>query len=277
MFLEQLLKLDSDIYIHVDLKAQNMRNNIRHSNNIHVLSAENSYDISWGSVNMVCATLALINAAKESDIYYDYLWLVSGQDFPIVSAETISNRLESNNGINYIEIIPRGERYDWYKKLYEVAYPNWINRNSVPVKIYKRFYKIITGGNRYTFPAFRRKKPFDFDFEFGSQWWTLTSEAAYWCLDYCNGHPEYLEYFKKCIIPDECFFQTLYTASPYKNARRTNLTYINWGSNRRSPETLTLNDIDKLLEKRPKYCIARKFDLNNREVIKVIRDAINGQ
>ena len=48
--------------------------------------------------------------------------------------------------MNYIEtIVPGQERYDWYRKLYEMAYPSWINKNSIPVKVIKRLYIAVTG------------------------------------------------------------------------------------------------------------------------------------
>ena len=43
---------------------------------------------------------------------------------------------------------------------------------------------------------------------------------------------------------------------------KNNLTFVNWGNNRRSPETLTKNDFEKLKKINNKYFFARKFDID---------------
>ena len=128
---------------------------------------------------------------------------------------------------------------------------------------------IITGGFNYTFTLFKKKKPFNFDLYFGSQWWTLTSECAFSLLDYCENHKEYIDYFYNTIIPDECFFQTIYMNSNFSKMRKNNLVYVNWGKNRRSPETITISCLKKLQTISKEKCLARKFDENiDLEIIK---------
>ena len=255
---------NADIYIHVDMNHIGIRECIKKQDNVQFVSEGSSFHIQWGSIDIVKATLQLIREVRESGKHYDYIWLLSGQDYPICSVSEIEKRLASNPGMNYIEtIMPGDKQYDRYKKLYEVAYPSWINGNSVVIKSIKRIYMILTGGYHHTFSAFIRRKPFNFDFVFGSQWWTLCEDAALELLDYNDKHPEVLEYFKKSIIPDECFFQTLFMRGPYSSKSSMNLTYINWGKNRRSPETLTSSDLEMLNEKAATYCFARKFEIGD--------------
>lgn len=253
---------DADIYIHVDMNHAIIRDEIKRNDSVHLLEEKDSFYIQWGGIDIVKATLQLIRAVKESCKTYDYIWLLSGQDYPICPVKEIERRLEEKPGMNYIEtILPDDYRYSWYKKLYEVAYPSWINKNAIPIKLIKRLIITITGGHRHTFSLFVRNKPFDFDFSFGSQWWTLTADAAYEILECSEKHPEYLEYFKKSIIPDECYFQTIFLKGSYMKQRSMNLTFINWGSNRRSPEILTINDIEKIRKASIEFSFARKMDL----------------
>lgn len=254
---------DADIYIHVDLNHTDIRKSIKEQKNVYLVSEEKSFHIQWGSVDIVKATLQLIREVRDSGKQYDYIWLVSGQDYPICPVNENERRLASNYGMNYIEtIVPGDAQYNRYKKLYELSYPTWINGNNVVIKSIKRIYMLLTGGYYHTFSAFIRKKPFDFDFAFGSQWWTLTAVAAFEILSYSDEHSEILEYYKKSIIPDESFFQTLFMRGPYSDQRMMNLTYVNWGKNRRSPETLTSADLEKLMEKSVSFCFARKFELD---------------
>ena len=252
---------DADIYIHVDMKHSEIREQIKTQDNVILVPENRSFRIQWGSVDIVRATLQLIREVRESANQYDYIWLVSGQDYPICPVAEIEKRLSERVGINYIECITSGHKqYDRYKKLYEVAYPSWINGNNLVVKSIKRIYMILTGGYRYTFPLFVRRKPFDFDFSFGSQWWTLTSAAAFEILEYNDRHPEILKYYEKSIIPDESFFQTIFMRGPYRNKKDMNLTFVNWGKNRRNPEVLTFKNAKMLKEVSKTYCFARKFD-----------------
>ena len=274
----QLLKNDADVYIHVDLKS-NIANEIMNNENVYILSSNESYSVNWGGNDMILATLSLIRHVKNTNKEYDYIWLLSGQDYPIVSADVINNILSTDKMCNYIDVIDkRSNEYNRYKKLYEIWYPKWITKNNFFIKSIKRLYMLLTGGFNYTFRFFRRKKTFNFDFYFGSQWWTLTTDCAYYILDYCDNNPDYIKYFDNSIIPDECFFQTLFMSSPYSNNRKDNLTFVNWKDNRRSPETLTIKDVELLKEKSNNKCFARKFDRDvDDSIINNIKERINGE
>ena len=263
---------DSDIYIHVDKKYSEIKESLYEQKNVVVLPLLSSYQIDWGSIAVVKATLQLIRAVKESRKQYDYVWLVSGQDYPIVSAREIEERLSVHPEMNYIQTIVQGDnRYNWYKKLCEIAYPTWISKDNFAIKAIKHLLKIFTGGYQHTFECFVRKKPFPCEFVFGSQWWTLTAKAAYELLEYSDAHPEILNYYKKSIIPDESFFQTLFLRGPYGNQRAMSLTYVKWGENHRHPEVLTSEDLDLLQKKSCEFCLARKIELpQSNELIKQI-------
>lgn len=59
-------------------------------------------------------------------------------------------------------------------------------------------------------------------------------------------------------------------ASPYKNNKKNNLTFVNWKENRRSTSTLTIEDKKLLIDKSKDFCIARKFDFEiDKEIIKL--------
>lgn len=271
MLINSLSSDNSDFYLHIDLKS-NIRDSIIKKENVVILSKEESYSVKWGGNEMILATLGLIRKVKESEKKYDYIWLISGQDYPIISKDEIEKRLIKDTTLNYIDVIDKNNKqYNRYKKLYEIKYPNWITKDKIYIKIIKRLYMLITGGFNYTFKIFRRKKSFPFDFYFGSQWWTLTSECAFYMLDYCDNNQNYIDYFNNVIIPDECFFQTIFMSSEFSNKRNDNLVFVNWKNNRRSPETLTINDLELLNSKKNSKCLARKFDLDiDDEIIKNI-------
>ena len=252
----------SDIYIHVDLNHPEVRKGILPRENLRLIPEERSFPIRWGGVDMVRATLQLIREARDSGTDYDYLWLMSGQDYLICPAEEIERRLASSPGTSYIDVIPAGDqRCRRYMKRCQLPYPAWINGRSPAVKLVKYLYMLVTGGRDRTFAPLIRKSPVGQDFSFGSQWWTLTSRAAYDVLDRSDRDPQILRFFEKSIIPDECFFQTLFMQGPYKDRRMPHLTFVSWEPDARSPRILTEKDLDLLREKSEHYCAARKFDI----------------
>lgn len=263
MLISRLLEFDeSEVFIHVDMNHLDVRNGICRNNRVHLLSEQKSYFIKWGSVQIVKATLELIRMVRDSDNDFDYIWLLSGKDYPICSTDEIMKRLYEYPEMNYIDIIFSGnDRYDFYKKRCEIPYPSWINSTNVIVKVIKNIYMIITGGRYHTFSFLMRKKKFDLPFAFGSEWWVLTAECTYEILDYSDEHLEILKYYEKCIIPDESFFQTIFAHGNFKDKRKDSLTYVNWGNNHRSPEILTIDDKNKVIEKSGKFCFARKFEV----------------
>lgn len=261
MMIEQLNDKNCDMYIHIDKKNYVIVNDIIKHDNMKIIDYDSSIDVSWGGVSMIEATLRLLSEVKKSDVKYDYVCLLSGQDLMINTKKEFYKKLKSRK--NFIEIIDeKNIRYNRYKKLYEVPYPQWITKDKLLYKIVKRLYMIITGGFEHSFSIFKRKLPIDGKLYFGSQWWCLTYECCEYMLDYVGSNSDYLNYFKKTIIPDECFFQTLFMNSPYSDNYESNLTYVNWKNNRRSPEIFTMDDMDLLCECNKKYIFARKFDCN---------------
>ena len=104
-------------------------------------------------------------------------------------------------------------------------------------------------------------------FYFGSQWWALTSQSLNRIMEFLDNHAEILTFFSTTLVPDECFFQTLYMETSSKNARDSSVCFVNWGKSKRNPECFTKEDFEKLLNLSKKYLIARKFDVNVDETI----------
>ncbi|MBQ7538507.1 MAG: hypothetical protein IJT42_06050 [Treponema sp.] len=279
MLLTELLKCDSDIYVHVDKKNNSLRSEIMSDEHIFLLPESDSYSVEWGGVSIVQATLSLMRAVCNSGIEYGHICLLSGQDFLIRPVADFESLLAENPVMNFIELIPSFEkRYRVYRKRCEIFYPKWINKNDLVVKILKRFYMLFTGGFSHTFSFCKRRKPFEFDFAFGSQWWCLTSNCVKYMMSYVDSHPEYVKFFDKCIVPDECFFQTIFANSTFVRNQDDYLTYVNWGKNRRSPEIFLSNDFNRLKKASEKFFFARKFDIQRDKIIvEMLMDSNGGK
>lgn len=208
-------------------------------------------------------TNLLINQLDDGNCdftVYDYVFLLSGQDFPIKSNVEIQRFLTENGHSNFIEVVNHADKtYSKCLKRNSLKYRSCMMRRSFFSRLWKSCIITVTGGETRTFKIFKRKNPFNFAFEFGSQWWALTFECFRWILDYVETHPEYVAYYKNCLVPDESFFITLFMASPFKNTRKDYLTYLEWEENGNHPRVFADSDFDLLMKQKSKL-FARKFD-----------------
>ena len=242
-----------EFYIHIDKKS-NIIDDITKAENIFI--SDNRVDVKWGSIKQVEAMLALMNMVKNSGREYDYVWFISGQDYPIKSNEYIQNFFTQNFGYNFIEIIPKDdERYKRYLKRNQTWYPTWGASPKFIMRVLRKLYNYMTGGMKHS--IIKRKNILGVDWCFGSNWFAITHEAMNYVLNEVDNKP-YLKYFKNCISPDESVFQTIIGNSEYANTVKDYLAYVDWSEGKKNPKILMSEDYEKL--KASEKLIARKFE-----------------
>lgn len=96
LLLDKLNHQDIDCYIHIDKKAD-FANKITKRSNIVLLPDEQRVSVEWAQISQVTATLNLLNTAVAGirGRGYDYYWLISGQDWPLRSADKIVKFLKN--------------------------------------------------------------------------------------------------------------------------------------------------------------------------------------
>lgn len=103
--LSEILSSDGDdVYIHFDKKSKENRNLIHRCENVFLLPIEETESVYWGKYSQCISTINLINKSLNSGKRYDYIWLISGQDFPVKSIDFIRNKFKKENGA-YIDIL----------------------------------------------------------------------------------------------------------------------------------------------------------------------------
>lgn len=253
-----------DFYIHIDKKAKDFV--LNENNHIFILPNEKRIDVQWATKSMVVATIELIQFMLENKKRYDYVFLISGQDFPIKTAAEIEKYLIENFGYNFIEVISHTNKlYKRYRKRNDLYYPLWLQKTSTLIKLIKKVYIYLSGGYNHTIKIIKRKNTTNLTFEFGSQWWCLTYDCLVWIFNYIDAHKNVLEFFEYSLTPDECLFQTVFMISPYKEQRGDKLTYLEWAQNKNNPRIFTKEDYSLL--KSSNCLFARKFDYATDEEI----------
>lgn len=261
LLLDSLNHPDIDCYIHVDKKAD-FADKIIKRKNVFVLPDEKRVAVEWAQISLVTATLNLIQEAYQNG-GYDYYWLISGQDWPLRSADEIIRFFEEHKGKNFVEYWDSknygNHQQNNLDKRNQIYFPLEIIGRKPWQKIAKRAWVELTGGYNKTWKIFTRKQ-LEIDFYFGSTWWALTSETVEWITNYLGQHEAYYTFYKNTVCPDESFFQTLVMMSPYADDETDYLTYLHFPEGANSPDTLRTGDFPQAKESG--YLVMRKVDMD---------------
>jgi hypothetical protein len=250
--LVKLLNTESvSFFIHVDKKTDDktflqMKEPLHAWKNVHFLKRRVA---NWGTFGQVQATLDGIQQALDLAPAFDYVILLTGQDYPIKSNEYISKFLEDGNGKSYLEY-------------FSLPDDIWKNENGGLDRI--NFWNLyFLGRPRKVFPRFdlpyrkflRENRIFG-----GSAYWCLTRDCAKYINEYWRHNDHVRKFWKYVRIPDELFFQTALINSPFTDKIiNDNFRYIVWRTTPH-PEILSTQDYEQLLGS--KNLFARKFDAN---------------
>jgi hypothetical protein len=248
--LERLLKALEHpaftFFIHVDKKIdQTSFQYLEKNENVFFIKKRTS--VYWAGYGTIQAT---INGFEEIvPLNYDYINVISAQDFPIKSAEEIYRYIAEKNGIEFITC--ESIEDEWKEAAPRVKDYHFINWK-IPGKF--RLGKLIS----YLLP--RRKFPLSHTIVGRANWFTLTNAASAYILEFLVKHPEVKRYFKFCWGADEFIFATIIYNSHFKPVIQNNLMYVDWtGQIKGHPRILEASDFEKL--KSSEKLFARKFDM----------------
>jgi len=249
--LERLIKAlqheHVDFYIHIDKKSdiRPFTYLTEHKNVFFVKNRTSIYWAGWGTIQ------ATINGFEEIlPKKYDYINVISGQDFPLKSADYIYQYLLERKGKEFItcesmddpgwNVGPRVRNYHLI---------NW--RIPGKFRLEKLLNKILP----------KRKFPFDYEIVGRANWFTLSHDAAEYILNFLEKHPVIVRYFKFCWGADEFLFSTILYNSHFKDRIVDNLVYVDWsGPKSGHPKILGAEDFEKL--KASDKLFARKMDMD---------------
>jgi len=261
-------------YLHIDAKVDIKPFELAAQHaavaNVTFVERENSR---WGSIGCVKAVLnAMAEIEKCAGI--EYIYLLSGQDYPIKSNAEISAFFAENLDTTYM----------WNVSL---PYANWRGHGGLDrltgyhITSFKS-RRLCEGLNRaieVVQPLLpRRRQPVDLKPYGGSFYFGLSRYALSYVLAFARSRPEYLEFHRFTLIPEELFFHMilLNAADPRirDNIRNQSLTYREWPAGRPGPAVLTESHLPAL---ESSDCLfARKFDMAKYPRILDLLDERNG-
>ncbi|MBS1745481.1 MAG: glycosyl transferase [Bacteroidetes bacterium] len=249
MLLEALDHPAFDFYIHIDKKsdAGAFEYLVDNKRKFFVKKRASIYWAGWGTIQ------ATINGFEEilPLNQYEYINVISAQDFPMKPAVEIYNFIYNRKGTEFITC----EGLDTWKVEPRIRKYHLINWR-IPGK-YRLgdFVTKVLPARRFPFPVMVGR----------ANWFTLTTKAAQFCLDYLKQHPAVIRYFKYCWGADEFIFSSILYNNGFRNNIEDNLFFVKWIEGKGHPEILTIDDYDTMIQSGKLF--ARKFDIQTDELI----------
>jgi len=259
---EQLLRLVCRLqtnsclfFIHLDKKMDKneiefIKQSLSSYSNVYYIK---QYACYWGGFGIIRATMRGIKEIITKNYDFDYIALLSGQDYPIKTNKCIEEYLSGINGKSVINCRPfpisdwkdQGGGWNRIKQWYFQDAINKIDR-----KLSDIFRRIISLLN------IQRNFPNAFHPYGGAQFWCLYKEHAIAVNRFIQNNRSFVHFFRYVYVPDEIFFQTIVGNLLNQSQFIDNtLHFLEWY---RPGAILCLDDFNSI--KSADFLFARKFD-----------------
>ncbi|MCU0536893.1 MAG: core-2/I-branching enzyme [Hydrococcus sp. Prado102] len=248
---------------------------------IHLLKIE--FRAIRGDFSLLQPYLMAIDWLVETKFEFDWLVYLSGQDYLTQASsdfETFLATTDYDGFIRYWDVFSPQSPWRKEKALRRYYYQYYRLPDSMQVvlesisKIIKslKLEKVVpmqfflTYGSLIGFQS--RSHPFNENFKCygGSQWHTLSRRCFEYLREFIKNHPELVIYYKKTVVPDESFVQSILVNSQKFNLCNDNKQYFD---NHQQPgghaRILTTEDYVTLIN--GNFYFARKFDLERNSQI----------
>lgn len=162
--------------------------------------------VAWGDWSMIEATLSGLRAigqARETE-RIDYVYLLSGADYPTRSLSALRAYLQRNPDRDFIEHKP-ADTTDWVAGGFQrerYQYRHWWSWREHP-----RLFSLNAELQKRL--GLKRRFPEGLTPHMGSQWWVLRWSSCERVLETLERDGSLARFFRTTVVPDELFFQSL--------------------------------------------------------------------
>lgn len=247
--IEMLNNGQFDFYIHLDKKVSiDSHKDLLQIPNVYFI--KDRVDVQWAAYSTVQAAFNGIKQIAESNITYDFINLITGQDYPIKSAEYIANFLSGNIGKQFIEF--KGFDTDWQEAKARIEKYHFTNLHLAGKFRLEKLVNLFAG---------KRKAPVNMIFYGVSTFWTLSPECALYVVNFVENNKAFKSFLKYTWGSDEFIFQTVLMNSPYKDVIvNNNYRYVDWSAGGARPKFLKTEDFEKITASDAFF--GRKFNID---------------
>jgi hypothetical protein len=237
----------------------------------------------WGTWDLVDVVLLALRWATAR-VAFDWVVLLSGQDYPVRSPESIDAFLGASSFDVYASASPvqpnpetgwtptaegtltRRYFYRWYTIPLLRAGPQSLTGKAIRYASFRATARQPFIG-MFPFPdatmrfGYRtRRAPFSEAFRCfkGSQWFAASRHAVDTLLTAVENRP-LVGHYRRAVIPDESFMQTVWENDPAVRVCSNDLRFQRWTAQSPHPDVLTSDQMGEALASGKHF--ARKFDI----------------
>ena len=255
--IELLDSKNHDLFIHMDQKLADydpeaVENSLKESSVFHVERT----DVTWGGYSQINAELLLMKEALAVGDY-SFFHLLSGEDLPLQTNDSIYNFFEEHPGKNFVSF--QGLALDEDDSTKVRHYHHFQDRFG---RLDNYIEKIIHLTSHKLQELFKVHRHEEIEFQKGANWFSITQSLAAYVVD----QESFIqETFKHTRCADEIYLHTLIHNSEFKDtlyhphydgSLEAFMRLIDW--DRGSPYTFRQSDLEELTTS--PYLFARKFD-----------------
>ena len=219
--------------------------------------------IQWAGFTTAEAAMSGIRHIKATGIKYDFINLITGQCYPIKSADYISNFLKQNIGTEFIH-------YKYFETEWQEA----------KARVEKYHYNDLGFDGKHrlehivNFFAPKRKFPVEMELCGKETFWSLSQACAEYVVNYIDNNKKLKKFLRYTWGSDEFIFQSIIMNSHFKtNVVNKNIHFINWPIKGSRPNFFVTADFDRIMASDKLF--GRKFDLKVDENIFNLLDNAN--
>jgi hypothetical protein len=257
--IEAMWHEDFDFYLHLDKKSD-ITPHLFLGNIPNVYFIENRIDVRWSGFSTITAEFETIKEVVATGRNYNFLNLLSGQDYPICSAQTLADFFRKNIGNEFLSY--KDFKREWPEGLirinnYYLSDYNFTGKYSLERLMSKFLPAKQIPNNMHPYGK--------------SMFWMLSPEVAMHVVNTVEKDAKLRRFFKLSWASDEFVFQTVIMNSPFRDkVINENYRYIDWSGGGSSPKTLDETDYEFMMHSG--MLIARKVSA---EVSGVLLDLID--
>jgi hypothetical protein len=259
-----LTHADFDFFIHIDKKSNQAAFEMLQQIN-RVTFIKNRIQVRWAGFSF---TKAIINGMREilaSGTRYDFINVMSGQDYPIKPVASMVDFFQNHLGSTFMSWEQEGSPW-WQESMGRIEQYHTTDFN------FKGQYKLQFLINR-VLP--KRKFPLPYTLFGGncSMYWTISTACAAYVVAFLDQHPDLQRFARFTWAPDEFLIPTIIMNSPFREkVINKSLRYFDWSQGGANPKLLTNQDVHLLA--RSDSFFARKFDIRQDSLVLDKLDAI---
>ncbi|HJV19819.1 MAG TPA: beta-1,6-N-acetylglucosaminyltransferase [Sediminibacterium sp.] len=237
-----------DFYIHVDAKLPvSSHAYLEEIPNVYLI--KNRIKVQWAAYSTIQAEFNSIKEILESGRSYDFVSLMSGQDYPIKSIPEIKQFYAARRGKLLLKY--RKFEGEWEEGMLRVSRYFLTDFKFKGQHFLERVLNNLLPN---------KQLPGGMKFYGSSMFWSLSPDVLVYVLQQFTQNKKLVWFFKFCWAPDEFLFQTMILNSPFADrVINENAFYYKHLPNTPSPKVLALEDWEDI--KASDRILARKFDM----------------